>query len=210
MILSKTLFVLTKEEMQQKGTPLCNKKKEKKQKKKKVKRPLPLCAQRLRFLTGYRPLGGRCIISVNQCCRVIFSKIWGAASRMCMTASCIWRTNFLERKILGTRYMWSRCPPMWAFVDGYPGDLFFIRFEDIFRLLHMFWMDKSMVCLISLSMAHNIIIERRGRIMIIDPFYMDELFLGAPGNRAIVSKYIKDFMVANKDKDYFLMPYFPE
>jgi hypothetical protein len=46
--------------------------------------------------------------------------------------------------------------------------------------------------------------------MIMDPFYMDELFLGAPGNRAIVSKYIKDFMVANKDKDCFRMPYFPE
>jgi hypothetical protein len=39
-------------------------------------------------------------------------------------------------------------------------------------------------------MAHDIIIERRWRIMIMDPFYMDELFLGAPGNRAIVSKYI--------------------
>jgi hypothetical protein len=97
-----------------------------------------------------------------------------------------------------------------GFVDVYLGDLFFIRFEDIFRLLHMFQMDKSLVRLISLSMAHDIIIERRGRIVIMDPFYMDELFLGAPGNRAIVSKYIKDFMVANKDKDCFLMPYFPE
>jgi hypothetical protein len=43
-----------------------------------------------------------------------------------------------------------------------------------------------------------------------DLFYMDELFLSAPRNRAIVSKYIEDFMVANKDKDCFLMPYFPE
>jgi hypothetical protein len=38
----------------------------------------------------------------------------GAASRTCMTALCIWRTNFSKRKILGTRYMWSRCLPMWA------------------------------------------------------------------------------------------------
>jgi hypothetical protein len=103
-----------------------------------------------------------------------------------------------------------KVPTNVGFVDGYPGDLFFIRFEDIFRLLHMFRMDKSLVRLISLSMVHDIIVERRGRIMIMDPFYMDELFLGAPGNRAIVSKYIKDFMVANKDKDCFLMPYFPE
>jgi hypothetical protein len=34
MILPKTLFILTKEEMQQKGTPFCNKKKERKRKKK--------------------------------------------------------------------------------------------------------------------------------------------------------------------------------
>jgi hypothetical protein len=59
-------------------------------------------------------------------------------------------------------------------------------------------------------MVHDIIVERRGRIVIMDSFYMDELFLGAPRNLAIVSKYIEDFMVANKDKDYFLMPYFPE
>jgi hypothetical protein len=39
---------------------------------------------------------------------------------------------------------------------------------------------------------------------------MDELFLGAPGNRMIVSKYIEDFMVDSKDKDCFLMPYFPK
>jgi hypothetical protein len=103
-----------------------------------------------------------------------------------------------------------KVPTNVGFVDGYPGELFFIRFKDIFRLLHMFRIDKSLVCLISLSMAHDIIVERRGRIVIMDPFYMDELFLGAPGNRAIVSKYIKDFMVANKDKDCFLIPYFPE
>jgi hypothetical protein len=103
-----------------------------------------------------------------------------------------------------------KVPTNMGFVDVYPGDLFFIRFEDIFRLLHMFWMDKSLVRLISLSMAHDIIVERRGTHIIMDPFYMDELFLGAPDNRAIVSKYIEDFMVANKDKDCFLMPYFPE
>jgi hypothetical protein len=99
-----------------------------------------------------------------------------------------------------------KVPTNAGFVDGYAGDLFFIRFKDIFRLLHMFWMDKSLVHLISLSMAHDIIVERRGRIMIMDPFYMEELFLSTPGNRAIVSKYIEDFMVANKDKDCFLMP----
>jgi hypothetical protein len=103
-----------------------------------------------------------------------------------------------------------KVPTNVGFVDGYPRDLFFIRFEDIFRILHTFRMDKSLVRLISLSMVHDIIIERRGRVAIMDPFYMDELFLGATGNRTIVSKYIEDFMVDNKDKDCFLMPYFPK
>jgi hypothetical protein len=43
-----------------------------------------------------------------------------------------------------------------------------------------------------------------------DPFYMDEVLRGALGNRMIVSKYIENFMIDNKDKDCFLMPYFPE
>ena len=41
-----------------------------------------------------------------------------------------------------------KVPTNVGFVDGYPVDLFFIRFEDIFRLLHMFRMDKSLVRLI--------------------------------------------------------------
>jgi hypothetical protein len=44
-------------------------------------------------------------------------------------------------------------------------------------------------------MAHDIIVERRGRVAIMDPFYIDELFLSAAGNRVIVLKYIEDFMV---------------
>jgi hypothetical protein len=48
-----------------------------------------------------------------------------------------------------------KVPTNVGFMDGYPGDLFFIRFKDIFRLLHMFRMDKSLVHLISLSMAHD-------------------------------------------------------
>jgi hypothetical protein len=62
-----------------------------------------------------------------------------------------------------------KVPTDMGFVDGYPGDLFFIRFEEIFSLVHLQWMGKSLVHLISLSMSHNIIIERRGRVAIWTP-----------------------------------------
>jgi hypothetical protein len=209
MISPNTLFVLTKEEMQQKGTPFCNKKKERKRKKKGEAastsvRPAARVLNRLS--TPWRKmhyLGSPMLPSE-------ILKDMGATSRTCMTASCIWRTNFSERKNPKYPVHVVKVPTNVGFVDGYPGDPFFIRFEDIFRLLHMFRMDKSLVRLISLSMAHDIIIEGRGGHMIMDPFYMDELFLGTPANRAIILKYIEDFMVANKDKDCFLMPYFPE
>jgi hypothetical protein len=57
-----------------------------------------------------------------------------------------------------------------GFVDKYPWDIFFIRSEDIFRVFHSQWMDKSLARLVSLSMAHDIIIENTPRVTIMDPF----------------------------------------
>jgi hypothetical protein len=120
MISPKTLFVLTKEEMQQKVTSLYNKKKERKWKKKGEAastslRPTARVLDRLS--TPWRKMHflGEPMLPSE------ILKDMGAASRTCMIASCIWRTNFLERKILGTRYMWSRCPPMWALWMGTQG-----------------------------------------------------------------------------------------
>jgi hypothetical protein len=59
-------------------------------------------------------------------------------------------------------------------------------------------------------MVHDIIIENSPRVMIMEPFYMDAFIIGSPGNQLIASKYIEDFMAANKNKECFLMPYFPE
>jgi hypothetical protein len=200
MISPKTLFVLTKEEMQQKGTPLCNKKKERKQKKKGEAastsvRPAARVLDRLSTPWGKMHYLGEPMLPSK------ILKDMGDSIKDVHDNIMYLEDQLLREKNPGYPVHVVKVPTNVGFVNGYPGDIFFIRFEDIFRLLYMFWTDKSLVRLISLSMVHDIIIERRGRIVIMDPFYMDELFHGAPENRAIFSKYIEDFMVAKKDKD---------
>ena len=52
--------------------------------------------------------------------------------------------------------------------------------------------------------------EETPAIAIMDPYYMLESNLGDPRDRLIVTKYIEDFLVANKQKEIILLPYFPE
>jgi hypothetical protein len=209
MISPKTLFVLTKEEMQQKGTPSCNKKKERKRKKKgdaastsvrpadRVLDRLTTPWRKMHYL-GEPMLPSEILKDMGDIIKDVHDNIMYLENQL------------VKERNPGYPVHVVKVPTNVPFVGRYPGDLFFIRFKDIFTLLHMFQMDKSLVRLISLSMAHDIIIDRRGRVAIMDPFYMDVLFLSISGNRTIVSKYIKDFMVDNKDKNCFLMPYFLE
>jgi hypothetical protein len=46
--------------------------------------------------------------------------------------------------------------------------------------------------------------------MILDPYYMKDIYLQTEGTRQIVMNYIQDFMEANKEKTIFLVPYFFE
>ncbi|KAK1610161.1 hypothetical protein QYE76_033834 [Lolium multiflorum] len=66
----------------------------------------------------------------------------------------------------------AKVPTGFGFVNTYPADLMFIRYEDIFRLLHMQQLDRNLVRLVSLSMAHDIAMENTAHIAIMDPFYM--------------------------------------
>jgi hypothetical protein len=68
-----------------------------------------------------------------------------------------------------------------GFVDTNPTEVFFVRFKDISRVFHMGWLDRSMVRMVSLSMAHDIIVEKTPNIAIMDPFYMEEGSWGHPG-----------------------------
>ncbi|KAK1609672.1 hypothetical protein QYE76_033345 [Lolium multiflorum] len=102
----------------------------------------------------------------------------------------------------------AKVPTGFGFVNTYPADLMFIRYEDIFRLLHMQQLDRNLVRLVSLSMAHDIAMENTAHIAIMDPFYMTPAT--TQNEQAFLAKYIKDFLVLNKDKKCFVIPYFRE
>ncbi|KAK1631943.1 hypothetical protein QYE76_006258 [Lolium multiflorum] len=102
----------------------------------------------------------------------------------------------------------AKVPSGFGFVTTYPADLMFIRYEDIFRLLNMQQLDRNLVRLLSLSMAHDIAMENTADIAIMDPFYMTPTVV--QNEQAFLAKYIKDFLVLNKDKKCFAIPYFRE
>jgi len=101
-----------------------------------------------------------------------------------------------------------RVPTNCGFVTTTLSELFFITYEDIFKLFHMLWLDRNVVRLVSLKMVHDIILEKTPHLAIMDPFYMT---VGTVDKeQSFVAKYITDFLVANKEKSCFLLPYFPE
>ncbi|KAK1678156.1 hypothetical protein QYE76_039004 [Lolium multiflorum] len=102
----------------------------------------------------------------------------------------------------------AKVPTGYGFVTTYPADLMFIRYEDIFRLLNMQQLDRNLVRLVSLSMAHDIAMENTTDIAIMDPFYMTPAVV--QNEQAFLAKYIKDFLVLNKDKKCFAISYFRE
>ena len=86
----------------------------------------------------------------------------------------------------------------------------FLRFDDIFRMFHMQPLHPSIVRLVALSMAHQLCIEDTPVVAIMDPYYMQDIFMHDAKGRAKVSRYIKDFMVKHMSRKVMLMPYFPE
>uniref|UniRef100_A0ACD5YPA0 Uncharacterized protein n=1 Tax=Avena sativa TaxID=4498 RepID=A0ACD5YPA0_AVESA len=103
-----------------------------------------------------------------------------------------------------------KVPPGLGFIDNAPADLFFLRFDDIFNMFHLYPLHYTMVRLFSLSLAMQIIRENTPGIAIVDPYYMRDGCLGSPSERRIVASYLKRILVANKTKEYILVPYFPE
>jgi len=59
-------------------------------------------------------------------------------------------------------------------------------------------------------MEMRIIRDKTPDIVIVDPFYMRAKLLGSAGDRRLASTYLEGVILANKNKDNFLVPYFPE
>lgn len=116
----------------------------------------------------------------------------------------------LKSKDPGYPLFVAKVPTGMNFVEKYPADLCFIRFNDIFSIYRMQALHFSVVRLVALSLSSQIVKEGTPTIAIMDPFYMRESIICNPGDRAIATQQVEDFMLANIKKGAILIPYFPE
>jgi hypothetical protein len=65
-----------------------------------------------------------------------------------------------------------------GFVTDAPADVFFIAYEDIFKLFHSRRLDYNLVRLFALNLAMKVSREQTKYIMIVDPYYMRDSQLG--------------------------------
>ena len=103
-----------------------------------------------------------------------------------------------------------RVPLGVSFVDKYPAELFFLRFDDIFNVFNLRRLDPTLVRLVALKMTHDIMEERTPGVVIMDPFYMLQCYMANPRDRVLATTHIEQLLVANKNKEIFIIPYFPE
>ena len=119
-------------------------------------------------------------------------------------------TRRLREKDVAYPVFVAKVPEGKGFVDCNIGRLIFLRFDDIFAMLHLFPLHYTFVRLFALSMQMRIIRDKTPDIVVVDPFYMRAKLLCSPGDRRLASDYLEGVIMANKDKDNFLVPYFLE
>ena len=101
----------------------------------------------------------------------------------------------------------DKVPDGKGFVDGAIGGTIVLRFDDIFAMFNLHPLHYTFVRLFSLSMEMRIIRDKTPDIVIV---YMRAKILGSAGDRQVASSYLEGVILANPDKDNFLVPYFSE
>lgn len=200
----RTLLGVTVEASKQAGTPACRKKKNRKRKKSVNDADANKKVVLDKVSTPWRKLHhlGQPMLPANNVSQL------PPDMRSLHDAVLIQELRLLGETNPSYPVITVRVPTNFGFVTTYPADLIFIRYEDIFRLFHMQRLDRNLVRLVTLSMAHDLIVEKTPGVAIMDPFYMTP---GTTANeQAFLATYVKDFLVANKDKQCFVIPYFPE
>ena len=97
-----------------------------------------------------------------------------------------------------------------GFVDSNIGCMIVLRFDDMFAMFNLHPLHYTFIRLFLLSMEMRIIRDKTLDIVIVDPFYMRAKILGSAGDRQVASSHLEGVILANPDKDNFLVPYFPE
>ena len=104
----------------------------------------------------------------------------------------------------------AKVPEGKGIVDSTMGRMIVLRFDDIFAMFNLYPLHYTFIRLFSLSMEMRIIRDKTPDIVIVDPFYMRAKILGSAGDRQVASSYLEGVILANQDKDNFLVPYFSE
>jgi hypothetical protein len=101
-------------------------------------------------------------------------------------------------------------PQQRLYVQTFPADKFFLRFDYLFDMFHLTNLDFTFFRLYALYLNYIIRCEQISYISVVDPYFMHKAFLPVCAeHREYARTYIADFMVANKDKETILLPYHP-
>ena len=116
----------------------------------------------------------------------------------------------LKEKDPGYPVFTCKVPKGHGFVEAAPADLFYVRYEDIYNLMHSNRLDYNLVRLYALHMSLKAQREKTPGIAIVDPYYMRPAILEDDLGLQVAKEYLGDFFEKNKTKDSILVPTFPE
>ena len=119
-------------------------------------------------------------------------------------------TKLLEQPTPTYPLFIAKVPDRLGFVREDGANLLFVRFDDIFRMFHMLPLHPSMVRLVALHMAYQIKMEDTPEIVVVDPYYLQEMFVNNPEGGKNATRYLKNLFLDNVHKLTYLLPYFPE
>jgi hypothetical protein len=123
--------------------------------------------------------------------------------------------QYLEERLLkeknpGYPVYIIKVPEGHGFVDRAFADIFFVRYEDIYNLLHSNRLDYNLVRLYSLHMALKTKREKTKGIVIVDSYNMCDVALANEGDRAMGKEYLENIFVEDLTIDSILLPCFLE
>ena len=105
----------------------------------------------------------------------------------------------------------AQVPKDLDFVHEAPADLFFIAYEDVFKLFHSGRLDYNLVCLYALNQAMRIRRDNTPYIKVVNPCYMrDSLLVEGSTTQAIATEFLQRIMLNKQDKNSLLLPFFSE
>jgi hypothetical protein len=96
-----------------------------------------------------------------------------------------------------------------GFIDDHPANIFFILYEDVFKIFKAKRLDYNLVHLYVLQRAMKDKREQNPGFAIADPYFMREGVLLNLANRSRAKEYLQKFLLDNKRKKTFFFLTFP-